>query len=349
MKICITWDGLASYAEASIKKFIAITDHDVSVVASVPEVPKTTGDSILGVAINWIPRRYEGSIKDIIGAVPDVLVQGGWFLPAFSRFGDEVRKNGGKVVVAIDNQFIWGWKLLPWILRFVFKFRRKFDGYLIPGKSTAKLLRWCGVPKWRIAQGLYTADPQVFTNGGPLERRPKKMLYIGRFIGLKNVIRMLQAFADFAREHPDWELHCYGQGNLQQEMERIIGERNCKSIVLHEFVQPVELAELYKQARVLVLPSLWDHWGVVVHEATLSGCALLVSDRVGVGWNLCTKSNGLRFNPFRKESLHVSLSKIADWDDAMWRRAQNESLRVAKTVSPDVFASELAGLICRLS
>ena len=343
--ICIAWDGLASYSEAAIREFIKTTSEEVRIVAILPVVPKTTSDVIEGVKINWIKRDYDGTLAEAAGRKPDILLIGGWYLPLFNRFTQEVRKNGGKVIAMLDNQFEWNWKLIPWIVRFNLLFRRWYAGYLVPGTCTRKLLHWCGIRDKYIGYSLYTADPTVFTNGGPLEKRAKKMLYIGRFISLKNVMFMIDAFAEFSKRSPEWELHCYGQGDLQPEMERLLAERKCKSVVLHKFVQPTELAGLYKEARVLVLPSFWDHWGVVVHEAALSGCAVLLSDRVGAGWNLCTEKNGVRFNPFQKKSLGQAFDRLAGWSEEDWRQAQQESLQIAQTISPQVFASELQRLI----
>ena len=343
--ICIAWDGLASYSEAAIRKFIETTKEKVAIVAILPSVPKTTADVIAGVKINWIKRDYAGSLSEAVGCSPDVLLVGGWYLPVFNRFTAEVRGGGGYVITMQDNQFEFNWKLIPWIVRFNLCFRWRYAAYMVPGKCTAKLLHWCGIRDRYIGRSLYTANPEVFTDGGPLERRKKKMLYIGRFIGLKNVLSMIDAFSAFAARHPEWELHCYGQGNLQSEMEQLISDRKCRQIVIHKFVQPSELAGLYKDARVLVLPSFWDHWGVVVHEAALSGCAVLLSDRVGAGWNLCTKKNGVLFNPYKKKSLGRALEKIAGWDDSAWRTAHEESLRIAKTISPEMFARELERIV----
>lgn len=343
--ICVAWDGLSAYSVAALESFIAKSNRPVSIVAIEPEVPKTSNDEILGVKINWIKRNCDLSITSIIGCVPSVLIVGGWRDSGFNRFGSEVRKAGGKVIVMVDNQFEWNWKLIPWIIRFNLFIRHKFSGYLVPGKSTARLLQCCGVRKKNIGQSLYTASHDIFTNGEPLENRPKRMLYVGRFISLKNVISMIKAFIEFSKSYPDWELHCYGQGDLEDEMKRIAELHGCNKIIIRKFVQPNELASLYKDARVLVLPSFWDHWGVVVHEATLSGCGLLLSDKVGAGWNLCTKKNGVLFNPKKTNEIAKAMKTIANWDVLKWKGVQAESLQISKTISPEVFTMELQRLI----
>ena len=66
---------------------------------------------------------------------------------------------------------------------------------------------------------------------------------------------------------------------------------------MHPFVQPEALAAEYSQARIFCLPSVDEHWGLVVHEAALSGCVLALSERVGAAEDLLGDDNGVRFDP----------------------------------------------------
>lgn len=52
------------------------------------------------------------------------------------------------------------------------------------------------------------------------------------------------------------------------------------------FVNQSGLPSVYRSADVLVLPSEYDAFGVVVNEAMLCGCAAIVSDRVGARFDL---------------------------------------------------------------
>ena len=52
------------------------------------------------------------------------------------------------------------------------------------------------------------------------------------------------------------------------------------------FVNQTQLPAIYTSADLLVLPSVYDAFGVVVNEAMLCGCPVVVSDRVGAGRDL---------------------------------------------------------------
>src|SRR5262249_14334429 len=52
------------------------------------------------------------------------------------------------------------------------------------------------------------------------------------------------------------------------------------------FVNQSQLPAVYRTADVLVLPSDYEPFGVVVNEAMLCGCPVIVSDRVGARYDL---------------------------------------------------------------
>jgi glycosyltransferase involved in cell wall biosynthesis len=64
------------------------------------------------------------------------------------------------------------------------------------------------------------------------------------------------------------------------------------------FANQTQLPEIYRASDLMVLPSEYEPFGVVVNEAMLCGCPVVVSDRVGAGYDLITSGeNGFVF-PF---------------------------------------------------
>jgi glycosyltransferase involved in cell wall biosynthesis len=52
------------------------------------------------------------------------------------------------------------------------------------------------------------------------------------------------------------------------------------------FVNQSQLPSIYRAANLLVFPSEYEPFGVVVNEAMLCGCPVVVSDRVGARYDL---------------------------------------------------------------
>lgn len=342
--ICIAWGGMPAYAACAIAKFVSVSTETVRLIGTPSDVPRTCSESIGGEVIHWVQDEDSRSIYDVLGEVPRILVVSGWFIPSFNRFVAETKKAGGKVIVLLDHRWKFSVRTLLWVLHVRFSRLHQFDGFMVPGKSGMRLLRYAGVPRHKVAQGLYTADPGVFHDGAALEQREKRIIFVGRLDARKNILPFVEVFLDFAKTHPDWYLDCYGCGNMKDELLRIVGGRSGQ-VRVHDFMQSAELAEHYRRSRVMVLPSLEDHWGVVVHEAALCGCAVLLSREVGAAEDLCTQVNGRVFTPTSRGEMMSVLQDMAQWDDSTWHAAHEESLRLAQTISPAVFASSLTILI----
>ena len=118
-----------------------------------------------------------------------------------------------------------------------------------------------------------------------------------------------------------------------------------ENIFVEDFVQPEQLVERFRQARFLVLPSLFEAWGLVVHEAALCGCGLVLSDRVGSADDLATPINGVVFKAGDGDDLLRALQQAAAFDDARLCAAEAELRRLAQAFGPDRFGREVAALI----
>ena len=109
-------------------------------------------------------------------------------------------------------------------------------------------------------------------------------------------------------------------------------------IEVEGFLQPEEVAERMRQSRFLVLPSREDHWGLVVHEAALSGCGLIVSDNVGAGADLVTPKNGFLHRASSRDALEEAMRGAAKKSRDWLKRATERSRELAMHFGPQVWA-----------
>ena len=321
--ICFTWWGLTQYAARAIEAFNKISTEPVVVVATRPKSSPVEGmEKILTCPLIWV-EESDTEVVSRLPEVPRVLFVSNWNLKCFRQIEDAVRARGGIKVAMIDTDFSLSLRAILRAIRFRLKIRSRFDKFFVVGASGSKLLRLYGVSKARIHQGLYGADASLFKNGLPLQERPKRIIYVGQFIARKNVLRLVEAFKIFHNRHPDWELEMCGHGVLHNQIPEMPG------LIVHDFVQPEQLADLYRNARAFVLPSLEEHWGVVVHEAALSGCYLLLSRSIGAGADFATKENSAKFNPVSVDSMVESFEQLAALNDTDIVSAQMTSLAKA--------------------
>jgi glycosyltransferase involved in cell wall biosynthesis len=101
------------------------------------------------------------------------------------------------------------------------------------------------------------------------------------------------------------------------------------------FHPPEELPQLFAQADVFVLPSVYDGWGVVVNQALGAGLPILVSDHVGAGHDLVLPGvNGFTFAAGNVTDLAEKMRPFIH-DEDMSRRMGRASRERAAQWTPE--------------
>jgi glycosyltransferase involved in cell wall biosynthesis len=339
--IAFSWNGLPQYAARLIAAAVREQGQPCLVVGSRPTVPVRGVEEALGQPVHWVDADKPVSWASLGQPVPKVYFQSGWAYPAFNSLGDEVRAKGGKVCLLMDNNWRGDLRQIigaPWFRLFQ---RHKFDAVLVPGKSGRRLARWYGTSDHAIFEGMYGADPGIFFDGPPLAERPKRIIFVGQYIERKGCVPLARAFAAVAHRLPGWELCMYGNGPLRSAIPPH------PQIKVHGFVQPEQLGALYRDARIFALPSRSEAWGLVVHEAALSGCQLLLSDAIGAAPDFATADNSGTFRPGDEEAMASAMVRLAQSADL--GAAQATSVSAATSHGPSVFAARTRDIIRQLS
>ena len=106
------------------------------------------------------------------------------------------------------------------------------------------------------------------------------VLYVGRLEVYKGVQELLSAFGRAVKEEHDLRLAIAGDGSLRPRVEAIAAKADCHIIYLGR-LSGDDVLRAYLAADLLVLPSLFEPWGLVVNEAMACGLPVIVSDHVG--------------------------------------------------------------------
>lgn len=111
------------------------------------------------------------------------------------------------------------------------------------------------------------------------------VLFCAKLQPWKRPLDLLQAFGQ--AEVTNSLLVLAGEGPLREELQgeaKRLGISNRLRFL--GFVNQTQLPALYAAADLMVLPSQYDAFGVVVNEAMLCGCPVIASDSVGAGRDL---------------------------------------------------------------
>jgi glycosyltransferase involved in cell wall biosynthesis len=317
-----------------LSELAALSEHAEVIVIETPcKIQK--GD--LSSKIKWIDRREVKRCRDIDdavgGALPDVYICGGWFDPLFLRYARHLHKLGKTTVLAIDTP--WKGTIRQKIHRIISQFTLVpiFDYAWGAGDPQRQHFIKLGFSASCIRNGYYCADTNKFAPIGEdrikesrgLHSWPHKMLYIGRYVAVKNMRMMERAFIA-ASEGTDWKLICVGSGELWEE--RIIHPR----IEHLGYKQPNEIQNFIKSAGCFVLPSLYEPWGVVVHEAALMGLPLLCSNQIQSASKFLNDGvNGFKFNPCDESSVMNAMRRMMNLNDSDLREMGYRSFALGKS------------------
>lgn len=124
-----------------------------------------------------------------------------------------------------------------------------------------------------------SVEPNIF------KKRKRSFITVGRLGTRQKATEiLLDAFAESAKEH-EWNLILVG--SIEEEFKSYISDFFKKNPELKERVifkgeinDRKSLNEEYCTARVFLLPSRWESWGLVVGEALSCGLRVIVSDLV---------------------------------------------------------------------
>ena len=210
-----------------------------------------------------------------------------------------------------------------------------------------RLVAWRADPHIAISHGLarYLAAVEGFSENAftvvhygivaraepPAAEAPATdLLCVGRLVPIKGHDVLLRAFAEARRAVPALDLRLAGNGDLEQELRRQVGELGLDDAVsLLGLVRPVE--PLLESAGIVVVPSLGEGFGMVALEAMERGRPVIASDVGGLAEIVVDGETGLIVPPGDDAALAraiVELSRDPDRAAAMGRAGRRRAVEV---------------------
>jgi glycosyltransferase involved in cell wall biosynthesis len=212
------------------------------------------------------------------------------------------------------------------------------DAVIAPSHFLAEVAKVCGL----------TQTPRVLPYGHDLDwvrRLPPRtgsatlrVGYVGRMTPVKGVHVLLQALAQLA---PNLRLEAHLFGDLDQEPAYGAQLRalaaNLPHVAFHGRFGRAQLAEVYGQLDVLVVPSLWyENNPLVIQEAFAAGVPVVASRLGGMAEFVTDNVDGLLFEPADPYSLAGALRRMAEQPELLSRLRQHQP--AVRTIAEEVHA-----------
>lgn len=162
----------------------------------------------------------------------------------------------------------------------------------------------------KIETGYSVVDNQHFAPKEFIEKK-NEILCIARFSPEKNLGTLISAFAK-SKISETYALRLIGGGKEYDKLLKIAGN---KSVIFENWLSYNQLPNRYHQAKIFVLPSTFEPWGLVVNEAMAAGLPVITSVQCGCQPDLVGPENGFIFDASREDKLVDLLNKVAAFTD----------------------------------
>lgn len=348
VRVAILWTRLSGYFTASIE---ALRAEGAEVVvfheAGNAEAPFDAGAADGLTSYEWSTTPDAELLRRVLDEFrPDLMIVSSWNVGAYRR---EARRWRGRALrcMGMDNQW-WG-TAKQWLgvaaSRVVV--RPSYDVVLVAGERQAAFARRLGYTAEQTLWGLYTGDYHRFaavavSRGNALP--PEAFLYVGRLVPDKGIPVLAEGYRRYRELTEDpWPLLVAGTGPLAPLLEDIKGVESLG------FVQPGDLPGVMARSGCLVLPSRFEPWAVVVHEAAAAGLPIVCTWVTGASTRLVLDGyNGAVISPGRPDALAGALVRMAH-APAAERKAMSEGSRaLAPAFTPERWAHNILSRLPQL-
>ena len=240
---------------------------------------------------------------------------------------------------------------INWIQRTVRKFIYNCFGDAFIGASRQTLLMYKHYNNRAKDESLFLsalcADNEYYERALTNTHVEKKydLLFSGRIVELKNPLFIVDVAEKVKAKRGRCSVLIMGDGDRSMK-EGMFGKFE-KADIQYEyagFVKHSKLPEFYSQARILLLPTSRDCWGVVINEAMISGLPVITTDRTAAAGELVIDGKNGYVLPLDAELWADKIADLLENRDRLETFAEN----ARETVREFNFAKAAEGIIAAI-
>lgn len=177
--------------------------------------------------------------------------------------------------------------------------------------------------------------------------REKTIVAVGRLEKQKNYPMLLRAFEIFHKDFPDYTLHIFGRGSLEEELKKMAYEEltfSDTSVIFEDFCNDVN--ERVKNAGMYMLSSDYEGISNAMIEALAMGIPTVATDCPIGGSAMCIRSNenGILVPTGDYKAMANAMKRIAE-DDIFAEKISNEAVKIRKDYNEDTVSDKWIELL----
>lgn len=153
-------------------------------------------------------------------------------------------------------------------------------------------------------------DSAFISNG--FSYKKNEIIYVGRLEeNQKKITRILDIWEELYQSNDDWKMKIIGDGPDKEMLIAYVKDKRLKNVSFEGFQNPLEY---YRSAKILLLTSDYEGFGLVITEAMAHGVVPVVFGSYGAVYDIIdTNVNGFIFKPpFDKGQFVEKISFLID-------------------------------------
>ena len=259
---------------------------------------------------------------------PSVLYLSGWTDKRYLELALHYKKLGLPTITGMDNQWLGTFRQHLGILVSRQRVLKYFTHIWVPGKPQYYFARKLGFSPQNILTGLYCADATTFARVEQ-KKHHNQLLFVGRLVEHKGLKVFFKVLEELIRANAlDIDIHIIGSGPL----EKFIPTH--KKIKHTSFIDPSKIPALLENGGTFLLPSLYEAWGVVVHEAVLAGMPIVSTHQTGAATELVIHGfNGYVYDAFNEKELTHYIKRISKQTQQEYFKMSKNSKLIASKIN----------------
>lgn len=162
--------------------------------------------------------------------------------------------------------------------RFWSKMKMLVNNWWISRGATIVALTEGDASNWKRISSNVHVIPNIIHfehSNGYSNYEARRVVFVGRFTYQKGISDIFEIWQRVYAKHPDWQLDMYGDGDLWECYKKKSEQLNI-NINVNKPVR--DIFNKYKQSTILVAPSLFEPFGLVIGEAMSCGLPVVAYD-----------------------------------------------------------------------
>ena len=199
-----------------------------------------------------------------------------------------------------------------------------------------------GFKRHQILTPLYCANNEQYYKVDINKKKveyPKRFIFVGRLTHVKGVEQILEAWDSIERKK-NWRLTMIGNGDLHDYIS------THKDIELLPFMSQADICKIMQDSGCALIPSIYEPWGLVIHEAAAAGLPIIVTRNCGAT-NQFVKDgvNGYLIDEDNTLSLKSAMEQIMNLAGDELINMSERSREFSRSIQPECVSSSLLSLI----